>query len=237
MNMTIRTKRTTNRELHLDEGEVFLIDKPPDWTSFDVVNKMRHIFRIKRIGHAGTLDRTATGLLIVCTGKKTKELASFQALEKEYDVTMRLGERTPSYDAETEVIERHGLDGVDEALIRTTVQKFVGPQKQVPPMWSAVKHGGKPLYAYARKGLEVPRTPREIVVRSIEIRDISLPDVTMTVVCSKGTYIRSLVNDIGDALGVGAHVVKLRRTRIGEYRVGDALTIEDLNQFLQHHLN
>jgi|DewCreStandDraft_4_1066084.scaffolds.fasta_scaffold123472_3 tRNA pseudouridine55 synthase len=226
-----------NRELNLEAGEVFLVDKPPEWTSFDVVNKMRRIFGIKRIGHAGTLDKSATGLLIVCTGKKTRELAAFQELEKEYDVTMRLGERTESYDAETPVVERHDVTNLDESVIRSTIERFVGKQTQVPPMWSAVKVAGKPLYRYARKGVEVPRKPREVVVKSILVHDIALPDVSMTVVCSKGTYIRSLVNDIGNALGVGAHVVRLRRTRIGQYHVADALTMADLMQYSPVHPN
>jgi tRNA pseudouridine55 synthase len=226
-----------NRELNLEAGEVFLVDKPPEWTSFDVVNKMRRIFGIKRIGHAGTLDKSATGLLIVCTGKKTRELAAFQELEKEYDVTMRLGERTESYDAETPVVERHDVTNLDESVIRSTIERFVGKQTQVPPMWSAVKVAGKPLYRYARKGVEVPRKPREVVVKSILVHDIALPDVSMTVVCSKGTYIRSLVNDIGNALGVGAHVVRLRRTRIGQYHVADALTMADLMQYSPVHSN
>lgn len=224
-----------NRELNVEAGEVFLVDKPPEWTSFDVVNKMRRIFRIRRIGHAGTLDRSATGLLIVCTGKKTRELAAYQAWEKEYDVTMRLGERTESFDAETPVVERRDISMLDEATIRATVGRFVGPQTQVPPMWSAAKVKGKPLYRYARKGIEVPRKEREVVVKSIVVNAIALPDVAMTVVCSKGTYIRTLVNDIGNALGVGAHVVRLRRTRIGSYHVNDALTIADLMQYKAAH--
>jgi tRNA pseudouridine55 synthase len=226
-----------NRALNLEAGEVFLVDKPPEWTSFDVVNKMRRVFRIKRIGHAGTLDKSATGLLIVCTGKKTRELAAFQELEKEYEVTMRLGERTESYDAETPVVERHDVTNLDESVIRSTIERFVGKQTQVPPMWSAAKVGGKPLYYYARKGMEVPRKPREVVVKSILVHDIALPDVSMTVICSKGTYIRSLVNDIGNALGVGAHVVRLRRTRIGQYHVADALTMADLMQYNAVHPN
>lgn len=224
-----------HRELNVEAGEVFLVDKPPEWTSFDVVNKMRHIFRIRRVGHAGTLDKSATGLLLVCTGKKTRELGAFQALEKEYEVTMRLGERTESFDAETPVIERRDIGMLDEAAIRSTIGTFVGKQTQVPPMWSAAKVGGKPLYRYARKGIEVPRKEREVVVQSIVVNDVALPEVSMTVVCSKGTYIRSLVNDIGNALGVGAHVVRLRRTRIGQYHVNDALTIDDLMQYKAVH--
>lgn len=217
-----------DRRMNRDDGEVFLVNKPFGWTSFDVVNKMRGLYHIQRIGHAGTLDKNATGLLIVCTGKMTKQLAAFQECEKEYRVTMRLGERTQSYDAETPVIERRDVGGLTDDEICATIRRFVGPQMQVPPMWSAAKVGGKRLYKYARKGIEVERRPRAIVIRRIDVERIAMPDVEMTVVCSKGTYIRSLVHDIGNALGVGAHVIALTRTRIGEFRLDDAATIDEL---------
>jgi tRNA pseudouridine55 synthase len=231
--MTAQQHRIPNR----DEGETFLVCKPVEWTSFDVVNKMRSILHIERIGHAGTLDKNAAGLLIVCTGRKTKQLASFQELEKEYDVTMRLGERTESFDAETPVVEVQRLDGLRDDMIRSAIEGFVGKQIQVPPMWSAAKVGGKRLYKYARRGLVVERRPREVWVKSIAIRGIALPDVQMTVICSKGTYIRALVNDIGRALGVGAHVTALTRTRIGQFRLADALTIDDLMLTRRVHRN
>ena len=219
-----------NRELNVHDGEVFLVRKPLDWTSFDVVNKIRSIFHIEKIGHAGTLDKNAAGLLIVCTGKKTKEISSIQHSEKEYEVTMRLGERTESYDADTPVTERTDTSLITEDMIKTNIQKFVGWQTQVPPMWSAGKVAGRRLHAYAREGTEVERVPREGFIKSIDVQDISLPDVEMTVVCSKGMYVRSLVHDIGNALGVGAHVVSLTRSRIGEFRLADAVTIDELIQ-------
>ncbi|MBI5473722.1 MAG: tRNA pseudouridine(55) synthase TruB [Ignavibacteriae bacterium] len=215
-------------DLSVHEGEMLLVNKPRDWSSFDVVNKMRSIFHCERIGHAGTLDMKATGLLIVCTGKKTKELSQFQEMDKEYDVTVRLGERTESYDAETPVTESNSVDHLTEQDIRSAVQHFVGEQQQLPPMWSAAKVAGKRLYRYARKGIEVERKPRTVCVRSIQIKEIALPLLYMTVVCSKGTYVRTLVNDLGNALNVGAYVQELSRTRIGEYQLADAVTIEDM---------
>lgn len=220
-----------NRKLNLEEGEMFLVSKPLEWSSFDVVNKMRSIFHIERIGHAGTLDKNATGLLIVCTGKKTKELSGFQELEKEYAVTMRLGERTESYDAETPVIESSDVCGLSNENIRSAIARFIGNQTQLPPMWSAAKVGGKRLYKYARKGVEVERRPRDVYIRNIAVTRIAVPDVEMTVVCSKGTYVRTLVNDIGLDLGVGAHVAALSRTRIGDFHLSDALTLDDLMQY------
>ena len=231
MNMMI------NRELHLDEGEMFLVNKPMGWSSFDVVNKMRAIFHIERIGHAGTLDRNATGLLIVCTGKKTKELAGFQELEKEYDVTMRLGERTESYDSETPVVEKRDVSTLTSEAVCSTIEQFVGSQTQLPPMWSAAKVGGKRLYNYARKGIEVRRRPRTVVVKNIDIVDAAIPDVRIRVTCSKGTYIRTLVNAIGEALEVGAYVTSLARTRIGSYRLEEAATINELISLKSIHRN
>lgn len=209
-------------------GEIFLVRKPLDWTSFDVVNKMRSIFHIQKIGHAGTLDRNASGLLVVCTGKKTKEISSIQQSEKEYEVTMRLGEQTDSYDADTPVIERRDISALTDGDVETAIRKFIGWQTQMPPMWSAGKVAGRRLHAYAREGTEVERSPREGFMKSIDIQDISLPDVEMTVVCSKGMYVRSLVHDIGNALGVGAHVLSLTRSRIGDFRLADAVTIDEL---------
>jgi tRNA pseudouridine55 synthase len=226
-----------DRELNLEDGEIFLVDKPINWTSFDVVGKMRSIFHFEKIGHAGTLDKNATGLLIVCTGKKTRDVAEFLVLEKEYLVTMRLGECTESFDAETPVVERKDICMITEDIVRATVASFIGPQKQVPPMWSAVKVRGKRLYKYARKGEEVDRHARSVFIKQIDVVRTELPNVEMRVVCSKGTYIRTLVNDIGLALGVGAHVTTLRRTRIGDFCVGDALTIDDLILYRKVHRN
>ena len=225
-----------NREILQNEGEVLCIDKPFGWSSFDVVAKLRSMLHDKKIGHTGTLDKSATGLLVVCTGRKLKEIERYQSLEKEYEVTMRLGERTESFDTETPVIETRDVGSLSPDVIYATVSKYVGPQTQLPPMWSAVKIRGARLYKLARKGINVTRRPREVCIKSINIKRLMLPDVEMTIECSKGTYIRSLVNDIGIALGVGAHVTALRRTRIGEFRISDALTIEAIarNRILCH---
>jgi tRNA pseudouridine55 synthase len=213
-------------------GELLLVNKPKDWTSFDVVNKIRHASGIRKVGHAGTLDPLATGLLLVCTGKKTRELASFVGLEKEYRVMMRLGERTASFDAGTPVTERKNVEGLTTEQIEAAVAAFVGPQQQVPPMWSAVKVGGRRLYEYARKGVEVEREPRAIEIHSITIREITMPDVMFDVSCSKGTYVRTLVEDIGLRLGCGAHVAALERTRIGSFRLADAWQLDELVRIL-----
>ena len=234
--MTIQAE-TLNRELDVHAGEMFLVHKPIGWSSFDVVNKMRAIFHCERIGHAGTLDQNATGLLIVCTGRKTKMLAGFQELDKEYDVTMRLGERTESYDSETPVIERHDTGHLTEHSLRCVCQRFVGVHSQLPPMWSAAKVAGRRLYKYARKGEEVERRLRVVEVKSLVVRTMVLPDAQFTVTCSKGTYIRTLVNDIGNALGTGAHVTALQRTRIGEFSLANALTIDDLIRIRNVHRN
>lgn len=216
------------RELRIAEGELLLVDKPKGWTSFDVVNKIRHLFRVRRVGHAGTLDPLATGLLIVCTGPRTKELARFSDLEKEYTGEMKLGGRTQSFDADTPVVEERGIEGITEQQVRDAMGRFVGTQEQIPPMWSAVKVQGRPLYRYARKGMEVERKPRTVEVHSMSAIRIALPLVEFVVACSKGTYVRTLVDGIGQDLGCGAYLTALRRTRIGPYHVENALTIEEL---------
>ncbi len=216
------------RDLHVAEGEMLLVDKPKGWTSFDVVNKIRHLFHVRRVGHAGTLDPLATGLLIVCSGKKTRELAGFSELEKEYEGAMMLGGRTRSFDAETPVIEERSIFGITEERVREVLDRYVGKQEQVPPMWSAVKVKGRPLYQYARKGVEVERRPRTVEVFRLSPTRIDLPVVEFSAACSKGTYVRALVDSIGEALGCGAYLTALRRTRIGPYHVEDALTIDAL---------
>ena len=218
------------RDLHLAEGEIFLIRKPQGWTSFDIVARMRTILHFNKIGHAGSLDPLATGLMIVCTGKMTKDLGRFVELEKEYVATIRLGGRTPSYDSETEVVEGHTVDDITEAGVVSVLSSFVGLQVQIPPMWSAVKVGGKPLYKYARKGKVVSRNPREVFIRSITPHDVSIPVVTFTVVCSKGTYVRTLADDIGQRLGCGAYLTALERRRIGSFRIEDACSLEELTE-------
>jgi tRNA pseudouridine55 synthase len=216
------------RDLRVAEGEILLVDKPSGWTSFDVVNKIRHTFGVRRVGHAGTLDPLATGLLIVCTGRRTREVQQYVGLEKEYEAEMELGAITPSYDAESEVTLRRSIEGITESRIQETLAQFVGVQRQLPPLWSAVKVGGRRLYEYARKGKEVERPLREIEITTITPGKIALPAVSFTVVCSKGTYVRTLVHDIGERLGCGAFLRSLRRTRIGTYSVADAFTVDDL---------
>ena len=216
------------RELRFAEGELLLVRKPAGWTSFDVVHKISRMFGIKKVGHAGTLDPLATGLLIVCTGKKTKTLGTFVGLEKEYDAEMTLGGRTESFDAATPVLETKSTEGIDESRVLAVLREFTGARLQVPPMWSAVSVKGKRLYRYAREGVEVQRAPREIVVHSIVPLQIRVPVVRFSVTCSKGTYIRSLVHEMGERLGCGAYLSALERTRIGPYRLADAVTLEEL---------
>ncbi len=213
------------------EGQVLLVNKPRGWTSFDVASRVRTLLHVRKVGHAGTLDPMATGLLILCTEKKTKDIDRFQGMEKEYRVGMVLGARTSSFDAETPITEYHSTEDITAEAIRKVMAGFVGSQLQLPPMWSAVKVGGKRLYKYARKGKEVERTQREVLISSITVSDITIPFVEFTVVCSKGTYVRSLVNDIGTQLGCGAYVASLVRTRIGEFHLDGALTLEQLG----HH--
>jgi tRNA pseudouridine55 synthase len=212
------------------DGEMLLVDKPAGWTSFDVVAKLRGALGVRKAGHAGTLDPMATGLLIVCTGARTKEMESFIGLDKEYEVEMTIGARTESFDAETPVVDRRDISAIKDADVEAVLRGFLGPQHQVPPMWSAVKVHGKALYRYARKGQTVERAPREIVIHSIEPGPMDLPRVRFRMACSKGTYVRSLVDTAGERLGCGAYVTALRRTRIGPYRIEDALSIPELVQ-------
>ncbi|MDE3057262.1 MAG: tRNA pseudouridine(55) synthase TruB [Bacteroidota bacterium] len=208
-----------------EEGNVLLIDKPLGWTSFDVVNRVRKAFQVKKAGHAGTLDPKATGLLIVCTGKKTKTIDEYAGLEKEYEGVMELGATTPSFDSETEVKERKDFSAITGEQVTRVLQSFIGRQLQVPPMYSAVKHNGKPLYKFARKGRIIERAPRAIVISEIEVQAVRLPFVHFRIVCSKGTYIRALADDCGKKLGCGAYLKQLRRTRIGDFHVADAIQI------------
>lgn len=219
----------TKAILDFHEGEILFIDKPAKWTSFDIVSRVRATFRVKKVGHAGTLDPNATGLLIVCTGKKTKIIESFSGLDKEYVATIELGARTASFDGETDIIEHKTITHITEHEIRTVLAGFLGTQQQMAPMYSAVKHNGKPLYSYARKGREIERKPREVTVSEMEVMEIALPLVTFRIVCSKGTYIRSIADECGMKLGCGAYLSELRRTRIGEYHVRDAMCVEQLH--------
>tara|TARA_B110001452_G_scaffold32600_1_gene25420 strand:- start:3742 stop:4437 length:696 start_codon:yes stop_codon:yes gene_type:complete len=217
-------------------GEIILIDKPLDWTSFQVVNKIRWLIRstfgIKKIkvGHAGTLDPLASGLLILCTGKMTKSIEQFMGQEKEYTGTFTLGSTTPSYDLETEVDNTFPTDHITEELLHATLNQFVGTIDQYPPVFSALKKDGKRLYEFAREGIEVEILTRKVNIRSFELTQKVIPKVDFKVICSKGTYIRSLANDYGKALNSGAHLSALRRTRIGEFNIEHAISIEDFEK-------
>lgn len=211
-----------------DEGRVLLINKPLEWTSFDVVNKLRNKLKIKKIGHAGTLDPLATGLLIICVGKMTKKIEEFMGQEKEYTGTFVLGQTTPSHDLETEVTEKKNISHLTPEKIQTATKLFKGRINQLPPMHSAIKIGGKRAYKFARKGKTIELAPREVEVKEFDITDIRLPEVYFRIVCSKGTYIRSIARDMGESLGVGAYLSQLCRTRIGNYKLDDALTIDQV---------
>jgi tRNA pseudouridine55 synthase len=208
-----------------EEGRVILIDKPLHWTSFDVVRKIRNLIKIKKVGHAGTLDPLATGLLIVCTGKFTKKINQFMAQEKEYTGQIILGAVTPTYYLESEPRDFKSIDGITPKLIAEAAQNFIGEILQTPPIHSAIKQKGKPVYLQARKGIDVIIEPRKISINSFEITAIEMPVVSFKVVCSTGTYIRSLANDFGAALGCGGYLSELRRTRIGNFKAEDAMSI------------
>ncbi len=225
------------KQFDFREGEVLLVHKPTDWTSFDVVKKVKNLFHIEKIGHAGTLDPKATGLLILCTGKKTKAIEEFKDFKKEYEGDLELGAWTRSFDAETEIEGRRSIEDITEADIRRVFQEFVGVQNQLPPMYSAVKYGGKPLYHYARRGREVVRETRSIEITECEVMSIALPLVSFRIECSKGTYIRSLVHDIGGRLGCGAYLKRLIRTRVGPYSLENAWTLEEFARFVQNRTN
>ena len=213
------------------EGKVLLIDKPLNWTSFQVVNKIRWLikqqFEIKKIkvGHAGTLDPLATGLLILCTGKFTKKIETYQAQVKEYTGTITLGATTPSYDLESEVDQTFDISGITKEDILQNTQHFIGEIQQQPPIFSALKKDGKRLYEYAREGEHVEIPKRAITINKFEITNIDMPNVEFRVLCSKGTYIRSLADDFGKMLNNGAHLSSLRRTKIGDFSVDNAVGV------------
>lgn len=212
------------------EGDVLLIDKPYRCTSFDVVGKVRQYIRRKyqqkvKVGHAGTLDPLATGLLIICVGKFTKQIDNYQAQEKAYTGTFRLGATTPSFDLEKPIDQVFAYDHVTEALVEETRQKFLGEIDQVPPQFSAVRMGGRRAYELAREGTDVEISPRRISIPTFDITRFQLPDLDFSIVCSKGTYIRSIARDFGFELNSGAHLTALRRTRIGDFKVEDAIQL------------
>jgi len=220
------------KEFQFKEGEVLLINKPIHWTSFQVVNKLRWLIKKKlrvkkiKVGHAGTLDPLATGLMIICTGKKTKEIDQYQASNKEYIATIKLGATTPSYDGETVENYFYGTKHINADLISKTLLRFLGDSQQYPPIFSAIKIEGKKLYESARKGKEIEIKPRSIQIKELELLKIEMPYVQVRVVCSKGTYIRSLAYDLGKALNSGAWLCKLQRTKIGDYELKSALDIQ-----------
>lgn len=214
-------------------GEIILIDKELKWTSFDVVSKLRNSIKKKldikkiKVGHAGTLDPLATGLLIICTGKMTKNIENFSKLNKTYTGKITLGSTTPSYDLETKPNVHYPIEHIDENMIINTAKKFEGKIFQKPPIFSAVKKDGVRLYKLARKGMNVNIKKREIIINNFTINSINLPEIEFTVTCSKGTYIRSLANDFGKELNSGAHLSELRRTSIGDYLIEDSFKIMD----------
>lgn len=213
-------------------GQIILIDKPLHWTSFQAVNKMKYALINKvglpkkfKIGHAGTLDPLATGLLLVCTGKFTKRITELQGQAKEYTGTFYIGATTPSYDLETEINETYPISHIDESLIHETVKQFLGEIDQIPPIFSAIKKEGVRLYEHARAGETVEIASRKTTIHEFEITRIALPEIDFRVVCSKGTYIRSLAYDFGKAMGSGSHLTALRRTKIGDYNVDNGIDI------------
>ena len=233
----ITKKSNSVEDSDFTSGEVILIDKHAGVSSFYIVKVIRGITKVKKVGHAGTLDPNATGLLVVCTGKKTKEIYKFQDAQKVYSGTMVLGQRTASMDSEAEVIEEKPINHVDSYLIASKIPQFVGTIKQVPPMFSALKHKGKPLYKYARNGVDVKREPREVTISSFEVTDIEMPRIKFRVNCSKGTYVRVLADDFGKALGTVAFLETLRREAIGQLNVIDALSLEEFETLYKSRIN
>ncbi len=221
------------------EGHILLIDKPLEWSSFQAVNAvkwaLKRKFNLKKIkvGHAGTLDPLATGLLLICTGKATKKINELQGQEKEYTGTITLGATTPSYDLETEIDQTYPTDHIDEGLLEKARLQFTGTITQTPPVFSALKKDGKRLYEYARKGKEVTIKAREVHISEFEITRVDLPEIDFRVRCSKGTYIRSLAHEFGQAVGSGGHLSALRRTKIGAFHVDNGETPEEFREKLK----
>ncbi len=230
------------QDFNFQEGEILLFDKELEWTSFDLVQKVRNnlcrtlgVKKLK-VGHAGTLDPKATGLMILCTGKATKQIESLQAEEKEYIATLKLGATTPSFDLETKEDNFYPTSHITRELVLKALQKFEGATDQVPPIFSAIKVDGKRAYKHARKGEEVELKAREIFIREIELQQFSSDEIIIRVVCSKGTYVRSLARDLGLALNSGAYLTALRRTRIGNFSVENALSVENFLKFLKENV-
>lgn len=222
--------------INFEQGQVLLIDKPLRWTSFDVIQRLRKITGIRKIGHAGTLDPLATGLLIICTGKFTKRINEFMAQEKEYTGTFTVGATTATYDLESEPKNLKSFDHITAENIESARVNFIGGILQTPPAHSAIKIGGKRVYELARQGKEVKLEPRKITIKEFEITKIQLPLVYFKVVCSTGTYIRSLAFDFGEVLGCGAYLSSLCRTRIGEFTLEKALSVEAFEKKVKENI-
>ena len=226
----------SGRVYDFKNGEVLLFDKPYGWTSFDLVGKVRNFLtrelnlKMLKVGHAGTLDPLATGLMVLCTGKATKQVETYQAQEKEYIATLKLGATTPSFDLETIEDQHFATNHITQKLLEETFRKFTGPIEQIPPVFSAVKINGKRAYSHARTGNDPELKPKTVVIHEIELLSFILPEVTVRIKCSKGTYIRSLARDAGAALNSGAYLTALRRTRSGAFYVEDAMTFETFRE-------
>lgn len=220
-------------ELDFEKGEVFFIDKPYEWTSFDVIKKIRGRLRIKKVGHAGTLDPLATGLLIVCAGKATKKINEYQDLGKTYTGKLVLGKTTPSVDLETEFDSETGCSNITHEEVKEAAGKLTGDLMQIPPIYSAVKIDGERAYKIARRKEEAKLDPRPVTVPVFEVDTTNFPEIGFKIECTKGTYVRSLVRDLGEDLGCGAYMSELRRTAIGDFRIEDAFALEDFISQLQ----
>ncbi|MDX2127561.1 MAG: tRNA pseudouridine(55) synthase TruB [Chloroherpetonaceae bacterium] len=227
----VKSRKVKKEGLPQPEGEIRNIDKPLGWTSFDAVAKIRNAYSRAgvgkvRVGHAGTLDPLATGVLIVASGKQTKKIAALEHLDKEYEAVIRLGVKTPSFDGESEEYDHRDISSLRQELIEEVIRSFEGRQEQMPPMFSATWHQGKRLYEIARAGRSVERKPKPIEIFAIELLSYQAPEVVIRVRVSKGTYIRALANDIGEKLGVGAYLRELRRTKVGDFVITDSKPIE-----------
>lgn len=229
-----------NADTNFLEGSVILIDKPAEWSSFDVVKKIRNILRHRqgdkkiKVGHAGTLDPLATGLMILCTGKATREIESYQGMPKVYEATLRLGQTTPSFDLETNVDREYPTEHITLTMIRQALENLLGESEQVPPSFSAKRLGGKRAYVYARQGKKMEMAPVKIVIHEMEMLGYEGNELRLRIRCSKGTYVRALARDIGRALGSGACLVKLRRTEIGHFSVSDAVEPNKFKEILNN---
>ena len=226
-----------------EEGKVLLFDKPLYWTSFDLVNKVRMMikgtFKIKniKVGHAGTLDPLATGLMIICTGKATKRIDEFRDLDKEYVATFHLGATTPSFDLETETDNQYPVSHINEELVKEVLLTFLGEQKQLPPMYSAKLIAGKRAYAFARQGIHKDLEPVTVFLRDIELISFEMPKLVIRIICSKGTYIRSFARDLGQALKSGSYLSALERTGIGDHNVKDAYSLESFKEYIEQMIS